>query len=156
MRYTTFDGNTGESLKTTPVDYALFLKHSEYLLVEAKALEKEPSGRKRVSQNLAYAMVVGVKWCALTNGEEYRIYNAHAAVAVEEKLFRCVVLSRSDEAYLLETLHLLSKEQIRGSLLDRKWRARFVDRNVRREGVEQPHEFGLERHQYRRANSRAS
>jgi hypothetical protein len=114
-----------------PVDYALFLNRSECLLVEAKALEKDLSDRKWVSQNLAYATVVGVKWCVLTNGDEYRIYNAHAAVAVEEKLFRCVVLSRSDEAYLLETLHLLSKEQMRGSLLDVMWRAYFVDRNVR-------------------------
>lgn len=114
-----------------PVDYALFLNRSECLFVEAKALEKDLSDRKWVSQNLAYATVVGVKWCVLTNGDEYRIYNSHAAVDVDEKLFRCVVLSRSDEVYLLETLHLLSKEQMRGSLLDAMWRAHFVDRNVR-------------------------
>jgi len=73
-----------------PVDYALFLTRTECLFLEAKSLEKDLSDRKWVSQNLAYATVVGVRWCVLTNGDEYRIYNAHAAVDVEEKLFRSV------------------------------------------------------------------
>ncbi len=74
---------------------------------------------------------MGVKWCVLTNGDEYRIYNSHAEVDVEEKLFRKVSLSASDSKILLDTIALLSKDKMRGSLLDELWKAHFIDRKVR-------------------------
>src|SRR5215207_6732410 len=57
-----------------PVDYALFMLRSPRLFVEAKGLEKDLSDRKWISQVLGYATVVGVEWCVLTNGDEYRLY----------------------------------------------------------------------------------
>lgn len=114
-----------------PVDYALFLNRTECLLIEAKSLEKDLGDRKWISQNISYAAVAGVKWCVLTNGDEYRIYNAHAEVDVEEKLFRKVSISASDSKTLLDTLALLSKDKMRGSLLDELWKAHFIDRKVR-------------------------
>jgi predicted type IV restriction endonuclease len=114
-----------------PVDYALFLNRTECLLLEAKSLEKDLANRKWISQNISYAAVVGVKWCVLTNGDEYRIYNSHAEVDVDEKLFRKVSISDSDPKFLVDTLLLLSKERMRGSLLDEMWKAHFIDRKVR-------------------------
>jgi hypothetical protein len=114
-----------------PVDYALFLNRTECLFVEAKSLEKDLSDRKWVSQNLSYATVVGVRWCVLTNGDEYRIYNSHAPVDVDEKLFRTVRLSDSETRYLTDTLLLLGRDMMRGSMLDELWKAHFIDRNVR-------------------------
>jgi hypothetical protein len=114
-----------------PVDYALFLNRTECLFVEAKSLEKDLSDRKWVSQNLSYATVVGVRWCVLTNGDEYRIYNSHAPVDVDEKLFRTVRLSDSEPKYLTDTLLLLGRDMMRGSMLDELWKAHFIDRNVR-------------------------
>ena len=65
-------------------------------------LRKDLSDRKWVSQNLAYAhRVVGVQRGprALTNGDEYRIYNSHAAVDVaptRRELFRSVRVPGAD------------------------------------------------------------
>jgi len=116
-----------------PVDYALFLNRTECLFIEAKSLEKDLNDRKWISQNLSYATVVGVRWCALTNGDEYRIYNSHAAVDVEQKLFRSVRVSDTANAnYVADTLHLLSKEQMQGRLLDELWKVHFIDANVSR------------------------
>jgi len=116
-----------------PVDYALFLNRTECLFIEAKSLEKDLNDRKWISQNLSYATVVGVRWCALTNGDEYRIYNSHAAVDVEQKLFRSVRVSDTANAnYVADTLHLLSKEQMQGRLLDELWKVHFIDANVTR------------------------
>ncbi|MGD1097876.1 MAG: hypothetical protein ABSB35_38545 [Bryobacteraceae bacterium] len=116
-----------------PVDYALFLNRTECLFIEAKSLEKDLNDRKWISQNLSYATVVGVRWCALTNGDEYRIYNSHAAVDVEQKLFRSVRVSDAANAgYVTDTLHLLSKEQMQGRLLDELWKVHFIDGNVSR------------------------
>jgi hypothetical protein len=114
-----------------PVDYALFLNRTECLLVEAKSLEKDLSDRKWISQNISYAAVVGVKWCILTNGDEYRIYNSHAEVDVDEKLFRRVRISDTEPRFLIDTLTLLSKDRMRGSPLDEMWKAHFIDRRVR-------------------------
>ena len=67
------------------------------------------------------ATVVGVRWCVLTNGDEYRIYNSHAPVNVEQKLFRSVRISDTANASsAVDTLHLLSKDQMQGRLLDDK------------------------------------
>src|SRR5829696_1765472 len=116
-----------------PVDYALFMLRSPRLFVEAKGLEKDLSDRKWISQVLGYATVVGVEWCVLTNGDEYRLYNAHAPVNVEQKLFRVVRISDSDqEEYILETLELLSKEKMGDNLLNVLWKAHFIDRHVSR------------------------
>jgi RAMA domain-containing protein len=116
-----------------PVDYALFMLRSPRLFVEAKGLEKDLSDRKWISQTLGYATVVGVEWCVLTNGDEYRLYNAHAPVDVEQKLFRVVRISESDqEEYTLETLELLSKEKMGDNLLNVLWKAHFIDRHVSR------------------------
>ena len=98
-----------------PVDYALFLNRTECLLVEAKSLEKDLGDRKWVLQNLAYAMAVGVCWCVLTNGDENRIYNSHAEVDADQKLFRTVRVSDSDPKLLTDTLLLLGRDMMRGS-----------------------------------------
>src|SRR5215211_6803014 len=116
-----------------PVDYALFMLRSPRLFVEAKGLHKDLSDRKWISQILGYATVVGVEWCVLTNGDEYRLYNAHAPVDVEQKLFRVVRISESnEETYTRETLELLSKEKMGDNLLNVLWKSHFIDRHVSR------------------------
>jgi hypothetical protein len=111
-----------------PVDYALFMLRSPCLFVEAKALEKDLNDRKWISQVLGYATVVGVEWCVLTNGDEYRIYNSHATVDIEQKLFRTIHLSNSaQEEYTLGTLGLLSKSKMGEKLITILWKAHFVD-----------------------------
>jgi len=116
-----------------PVDYALFLNRTECLFIEAKSLEKDLNDRKWISQNLSYATVVGVRWCALTNGDEYRVYNSHAPVDVEQKLFRSIRISDTANANsVADTLILLAKEQMQGRLLDELWKLHFIDANVGR------------------------
>ena len=114
------------------VDYALFMLRSPCLFVEAKALEKDLTDRKWISQVLGYATVVGVEWCVLTNGDEYRIYNSHATVDVEEKLFRVIRISDpTQEEHTLDTLDLLSKNKMGEKLINIYWKAHFVDHRVK-------------------------
>ena len=57
------------------------------------------------------------------NGDEYRIFNSHAAVNLDEKLFRVVRVSdRENEKRTLETLDLLSKEKIGENQIDVLWK----------------------------------
>jgi hypothetical protein len=78
---------------------------------------------------MAYATVAGVQWVALTDGNEYRIYNSHAPVPVEQKLFRKARIS--DDTDVADTLQLLSKERMQQGLIGAMWKAHFVDQQVR-------------------------
>jgi predicted type IV restriction endonuclease len=113
-----------------PVDYALFLLRTPRLFVEAKALGARLDDRKWASQIMSYATVAGVEWVVLTDGNEYQIYNSHAPVPVDQKLFRRVrVTSPTDRPE--DTLSLLSKPMLSDNLIETLWKAHFVDRQVR-------------------------
>jgi len=113
-----------------PVDYALFLLRTPRLFIEAKSLGAHINDGKWASQILAYATVAGVEWVALTDGNEWRIYNSHAPVPVEQKLFR-VVRVADPESNTEQTLKLLAKAQMADHLIDAFWKSDFVDRQIR-------------------------
>ena len=118
--------------KDNPVDYALFIRREPVLFIEAKALGKNLDDRKWTIQMLSYATAAGLKWCVLTNGDEYRLYNAHAPVDVEQKLFRKFEIAGSkDQEYALNTLELLSKDKMSEKAIATLWKADFVDRRVK-------------------------
>ena len=117
-----------------PVDYALFLLREPRLFIEAKALDEDLTNRKWASQIIGYAATAGVKWCVLTDGDEYRLFNAHAEVDIEDKLFRSFRISTSgadEQAFAVQTLALLSKEKMAENLLTLLWTPHFVDRKVK-------------------------
>lgn len=112
-----------------PVDYSLFLLRTPCLFVEAKALGENLDDRKWANQIMGYAGVAGVGWVVLTDGNEYRLYNSHATVPIEEKLFRTVRVV-DDAAAAAETLLLLSKRRMQENEINVLWKAHFVDRQV--------------------------
>lgn len=112
-----------------PVDYALLISGKPRLFLEAKALGGNLEDRKWSHQIMGYASVAGVEWIALTDGNEYRIYNSHATVPVEKKLFRSVSITNQSEK-IQDTLSLLSKQSILKDEMAILWQAQFVDRIV--------------------------
>jgi hypothetical protein len=113
-----------------PVDYALFLLRTPRLFIEAKSLGAHLDDGKWAAQILAYATVAGVEWVALTDGNEWRIYNSHATVPVEKKLFRVVRVADPD-THADQTLKLLAKAQMADHLIDALWKSDFVDRQIK-------------------------
>ena len=112
-----------------PVDYALIIARTPRLFVEAKALGENLDDRRWKNQIMGYATVAGVQWMVLTDGDEYRIYNTHAPVEVDSKLFRRVRLSEDAEV-TAATLALLARDRLEENRIDVLWRAQFVDRQV--------------------------
>lgn len=113
-----------------PVDYALSILRTPRLFVEAKALGGNLDDRRWANQIMGYAAVAGVEWVVLTNGDEYRIYNSHATVPVDEKVFRTIRIT-DEESRVEELLGVLSKDRMKGNAIDMLWKAHFVDRRIR-------------------------
>lgn len=112
-----------------PVDYALLLLRTPRLFVEAKGIGENIDDPRWANQTIAYAAVAGVEWVVLTDGAQWRIYNAHAPVPVEDKLFRSVDVA-ADPDGAVELLELLSKENMRENRIQELWQGFFVDRQV--------------------------
>lgn len=112
-----------------PVDYALLQQRTVRLFVEAKALGEDLGDARWASQIMGYAGVAGVGWIALTDGDEWRLYNAHAEVPVEQKLFWSVRVSEAGTA--AEMLRLLARTAMGEPDLERLWRRHFIDSRVR-------------------------
>jgi len=117
--------------KDSPVDYALKLIRKPRLFVEAKGLGEDLSDRKWIAQVLGYATVAGVEWCLLSDGDEFRLYNANVPLDAEEKLFCKLRLSEASEAEAVKILRLISRQNMEDNLIDVLWSAHFVDRQVR-------------------------
>jgi Restriction Enzyme Adenine Methylase Associated len=114
-----------------PVDYALLLLRDPALFIEAKALGENLADRRWANQVVSYASVAGVGWVVLSDGDEYRIYNAHAPVPVDEKLFRSARIT-ADPDDACAALTLLAKDQMRQNALAGLWQVENIDRQVRR------------------------
>lgn len=117
--------------KDSPVDYALKIIKKARLFLEAKGLDENLSDRKWIAQVLGYATVAGVEWCVLSDGDEYRFYNASAPLDADEKLFCKLRLSEVSESEAAKTLSMISRSNMQDNLLDVLWSAHFVDRQVR-------------------------
>ena len=118
--------------RDNPVDYALFINKSPCLIIEAKRLGANLNDRRWISQTVNYANVAGVRWCVLTNGDEYRIYNSLAARDVEDKLFRTAFVTQiEDHTDACGTLDLLAQAKMSDDALDRKWNEDVDDRRIK-------------------------
>lgn len=114
------------------VDYALFIHKSAILFVEAKALGENLDDRKWAQQILHYAFDAGIKWGVLTNGDDYVIYNAQAEGHFDEKKFRSIRISDADmHESALDTLELLSKENMVGNAIDELWKIQSENQKVK-------------------------
>jgi predicted type IV restriction endonuclease len=117
--------------RDNPVDYCLRLQGTPKLLVEAKGFGEDLSEQRWLRQTLSYATMAGVEWCVLTNGNEYRLYNAAAAVVAEERLFCKVRLSDGHVEEAVRFLSLISRSNMSGTLLNRSWERYHTDRRVK-------------------------
>lgn len=114
-----------------PVDYALLLRGTPRLLIEAKAIGEDIGDDKWAAQIMSYAGLVGAPWIALANGDDWRIYRAGVDLPLDEKLFRSVRLADGTAA-AEEVLALLAREALQGSIIDEMWEEERIDRQVGR------------------------
>lgn len=117
--------------KNNPVDYALMILRKPSLVIEAKGLGEDIDDRRWLNQVVSYAAVLGVSWAVVTDGDAWKILNAMATVDVPDKLFKTIRVSEGPTAEVVNTLNLLSRENMQGNDIDALWQVYFTDRIVR-------------------------
>lgn len=66
------------------LDYELLVEGRPHAIVEAKAL-RLPITDQHAAQCVQYASVLGIRWCFITNGIQWALYDAHAKGPLVEK-----------------------------------------------------------------------
>lgn len=117
--------------KDLPVDYAFFANGKPIMFLEAKAIGLPIDDHKWMAQIVNYANSAGVEICVLTNGRDYRIFNTHAKVPLQEKIVgQCGIglASSAESAELLECLTLPALQEQR---IIRRWEQEQLENSVR-------------------------
>jgi hypothetical protein len=120
-----------------PVDYSLKIGGKPAVMLECKRLANRLDNQADLEQALSYASSAGVRWCVLTNGCLFRIYNSLAPEVAEKKLLEEVDLSSVGEAgglaldTALQRLDLISPQSIESGHIDQVWEERYTGTKIR-------------------------
>ncbi|MGO9289968.1 MAG: type I restriction endonuclease [Polyangia bacterium] len=88
------------------IDYELLVRGAPHVLIEAKALRHDLADQ-HAAQCVQYAAVLGVRWCFITNGLEWLLYDATAKGPLAKKRVAAVKLEDTD-ASCVEAWRVLS------------------------------------------------
>ena len=120
-----------------PVDYSLKIGGKPVVLVECKRLANRLDSHKHLDQALAYTSAAGVRWCVLTNGSLFRIYNSLAPEVAKKKLLEELDLARVDQAEgtpvdrALQVIRLISPQSVESGEIDGVWDERYTGAKIR-------------------------
>jgi len=120
-----------------PVDYSLKIRRDPVVLVECKRLANRLDSSRDLEQALAYASAAGVRWCVLTNGCVFRIYNSLAPEVAQKKLLEEVNLAGVGQTdglspdRAVQSLELISPQSIETGRIDEAWEERYTGTKVR-------------------------
>lgn len=119
------------------VDYALKIDSKPVLLVEAKPLNDALRDVKSVTQVVGYAANANVKWCVLTNGVTYKVYDSYEKAEGPEKLVFEVSIDPEEDRdapvrQTVERLSLLSPDSMAKGVLDQIAREAFTMVKIRK------------------------
>lgn len=78
------------------IDYELYAGGKAQAILEAKAV-RFPITDAAAAQCVQYASILGVRWCLVTNGVTWSVYNAHAAGPLHEKRVASVRLDGPED-----------------------------------------------------------
>ena len=106
-------------LPNTEFEWFLEVKKWKLILSEREA-----------KQAVNYAANQGKRWAVLTNGDEWRIYDANCH---EDLTRKCIFTTELSSSTAIETLSLLTKESMQQNLLAASHRARLLTESVQRE-----------------------
>lgn len=94
------------------LDYELRVDAKPWAIVEAKAVSL-PLTDQAAAQCVQYASVLGIRWCVISNGVVWAIYDAHATGPLVEKRIAEVDLRSDTAAEAWAVLRLMSVDEVK-------------------------------------------
>ena len=122
----------------TSVDYALKILGTPRIFIEAKALDIPLNDPKLIGQTIKYAaMEKGLRWCILTNGDEYRLYKSdEIKLNPEDRIVFAVSISecKDDEkrALFIKMMNRLSRDSVESGEFEAWANELFIENRIRR------------------------
>lgn len=117
------------------VDYAMLLPDAPRLFILASGLGDDLDDPHGVAQVMACAVEERVEWVMLTDGAQWRAYNALVVGLVQQKFFSAVHVDADIDA-AVGLLALFSKASMQDNRISDHWPGFFVDRQVQAELLE--------------------
>lgn len=116
--------------KDLPVDYAFFSQGKPIMFLEAKSIGHGIDDHKWMAQIVNYSNSAGVEICVLTNGDEYRVFNTHARVPLQEKLIAkaSIVEDEPDRSYAI--LECLSRIALLEQRIIQRWQREQLEHSI--------------------------
>ncbi|MBC8231949.1 hypothetical protein H8E77_20555 [bacterium] len=122
----------------TSVDYALKISGTPSIFIEAKALDISLNYPKLIGQTIKYAaMEKDLRWCVLTNGDEYRLYKSdETKLNPENRIVFTVSIGecKDDEkrAFFIEMIKRLSRDSVESGEFETWASELFIENRIRR------------------------
>ena len=122
----------------TAVDYALKISGTPRIFIEAKALDIPLDDPKLIGQTIKYAaMEKDLRWCVLTNGDEYRLYKSNETkLDAENRIAFAVSISecKDDEkrVFFIEMMKRLSRDSVESGEFETWASELFIENRIRR------------------------
>ncbi|MCC7476964.1 type I restriction enzyme HsdR N-terminal domain-containing protein [bacterium] len=117
--------------KDLPVDYAFFASGRPIMFLEAKAIGLPIDDHKWMAQIVNYANSAGVEICVLTNGRDYRIFNTHAKVPLQEKTVGQCSIGQTVPEEAADMLECLTMAALQEQRIIRRWEQEQLENSVR-------------------------
>jgi len=122
----------------TSVDYALKISGMPRIFIEAKAVDISLNDPKLIGQTIKYAaMEKDLKWCVLTNGDEYRLYKSdETELNPKNRIVFAVSISECKEdekrTLFIETMKRFSRDCVESGEFETWASELFIANRIRR------------------------
>ena len=122
----------------TSVDYALKILGTPRIFIEAKKLDIPLDDPKLIGQTIKYAALEkNLRWCVLTNGDEYRLYKSdEMKLDAENRIVFTVSIGECKEdekrASFIKMMKRLSRDSVESGEFERWANELFIENRIRR------------------------
>ena len=111
------------------VDYVLLIDGQRHALIEAKGVQHDITAG-HAAQCVQYATVLGVRWCMITNGVIWALYDARGDGSLEQKHVATGRLDRDDVDTTAEAWHVICVLARDPAVADRARRSVLIETEI--------------------------
>ena len=111
------------------VDYVLLIDGQRHAIIEAKGVQHDITAG-HAAQCVQYATVLGVRWCMITNGVIWALYDAHLDGSLKDKHVATGRLDQDDVETTADAWHVICVLARDPAVADRARRSMLIESEI--------------------------